>query len=58
MKMLECRGQETGGRKAELIARGEGLLKLNLPIDSRIDNGFWYKPKEQKVAVLCRILLM
>ena len=37
-----------GGRKAELVARVEGLLKLNLPIDSKIDNGLWYKQKEQK----------
>ena len=26
----------------------EGLLKLNFPIDSKIDNGLWYKQKEQK----------
>ena len=26
----------------------EGLLKLNLPIDSKIDNGLWCKQKEQK----------
>ena len=37
-----------GGRKAELVARVEGLLKLNLPIDSKIDNGLCYKQKEQK----------
>ena len=30
------------------MARVEGLLKLNLPIDSKIDNGLWYKQKEQK----------
>ena len=33
-RWLECRGQKKGGRKAELRARVEGLLKLNLPIDS------------------------
>ena len=47
-RWLECRGQKKGGRKAELVARVEGLLKLNLPIDSKIDNGLWYKQKEQK----------
>ena len=26
----------------------KGLLKLNLPIVSKIDNGLWYKQKEQK----------
>ena len=26
----------------------EGLLKLNLPINSKIDNALWYKQKEQK----------
>ena len=41
-------GTKKGGRKAELVARAEGLLKLNLPIDSKIDNGLWYKQKEQK----------
>ena len=47
-RWLECRGQKKGGRKAELVARVEGLLKLNLPIDSKIDNGLWYKQKKQK----------
>ena len=47
-RWLECRGQKRGGRKAELAARVEGLLKLNLPIDSKIYNGLWYKQKEQK----------
>ena len=47
-RWLECGGQKKGGRKAELVARVEGLLKLNLPIDSKIDNGLWYKQKEQK----------
>ena len=26
----------------------EVLLKLNFPIDSKIDNGLWYKEKEQR----------
>ena len=26
----------------------EGLLKLNLSVDSKIDNGLWYKQKKQK----------
>ena len=43
---LECKGQKKRGWKAELMARVEGLLKLNLPIDSKIDNGLWYKQKE------------
>ena len=30
---------QKSGRKAELIAQGEGLLKLKLSIDSKIDNG-------------------
>ena len=47
-RWLECRGQKRGGRKAELVARVEGRLKLNLPIDSKIDNGLWYIKKEQK----------
>ena len=47
-RLLECRGQKRGGRKAELVARVEGRLKLNLPIDSKIDNGLWYIKKEQK----------
>ena len=37
-----------GGRKAELVARVEGLLKLNLPIDLKIDDGLWHNQKEQK----------
>ena len=37
-RWLECRGQKKGVRKAESVARVEGLLKLNLPIDSKIDN--------------------
>ena len=47
-RWLECRGQKRGGRKAELVARVEGRLKLNLPIDLKIDNGLWYIKKEQK----------
>ena len=47
-RWLECRGQKRGGRKAELVGRVEGRLKLNLPIDSKIDNGLWYIKKEQK----------
>ena len=47
-RWLEYRGQKRGGRKAELVARVEGRLKLNLPIDSKIDNGLWYIKKEQK----------
>ena len=47
-RWLECRGQKKGRRKTELVARVKGLLKLNLPIDLKIDNGLWYKQKEQK----------
>ena len=36
---LEYRGQKKGGRKTELIARMGGLLKVNLLIDSKVDNG-------------------
>ena len=47
-RWVECRGQKKGGRKAKLIARVEGLLKLNLPIDSKIDDSLCYKQKQQK----------
>ena len=47
-RWLECSGQKKGGRKAELVAQMEGLLKLNFPIDSKIDNGLCCKQKEQK----------
>ena len=47
--LAECNVDELKrGRKAELVARVEGRLKLNLPIDSKIDNGLWYIKKEQK----------
>ena len=47
-RWLECWGQKKVGRKAELEARAEGLLKLNLSIDSKIGKGLRYKEKEQK----------
>ena len=55
---LECRGQKKDGCKAELIARMEGLLKLNLTIDSKIDNGLCCKQEKQKIVMLCRILVI
>lgn len=50
-RWLECRGVKKTGKKSELVARVEGSLKLNLPLDPKIDGGIVYNQKQQEVPV-------
>ena len=49
-RWLECHGLKKSGKKAELIKRGKDELKLNLPVDPKIDGGKWYKLKTEDIA--------
>ena len=42
---LECHGLKKSGKKDELINRVRDGLKLNLPVDPKIDGGKWYNLK-------------
>ena len=57
---LDCRGQKKGRRKKELIARVEGLLKLNLPIllIKKLIMVCGTDKTNRKIVMLCRILLI
>ena len=46
-RWLECHGLKKSGRKAELIKRVKDGLKLNLPVDPKIDGGKWYNLKTE-----------
>ena len=47
---LECHGLKKSGKKAELIIRVKDGLKLNLPVDPKIDGGKWYNLKTEDSA--------
>lgn len=46
-RWLECHGQKKGGRKSELVERVCGCLKLNIPVDPKVDGGKWYELKKE-----------
>ena len=46
-RWLECHGLKKSGKKAELIKRVKDGLKLNLPVDAKIDGGKWYNLKTE-----------
>ena len=46
-RWLECHGLKKSGRKAELIKIVKDGLKLNLPVDPKIDGGKWYNLKTE-----------
>ena len=49
-RWLECHGLKKSGKKAQLIKRVKDGLKLNLPIDHKIDGGKWYNLKTEDSA--------
>ena len=49
-RWLECHGVKKSGKKAELINRVRDGLKLNLPVDPKIDGGKWYNLKTEDSA--------
>ena len=49
-KWLECHGLKKSGKKPELIKRVKDGLKLNLPVDPKIDGGKWYNLKTEDSA--------
>ena len=51
-RWLECHGVKKSGKKAELINRVRDGLKLNLPVDPKIDGGKWYNLKTEDSALI------
>ena len=49
-RWLECHGLNKSGKKDELINRVRDGLKLNLPVDPKIDGGKWYNLKTKDNA--------
>ena len=49
-RWLECHGLEKSGKKAKLINRVRDGLKLNLPVDPKINGGKWYNLKIEDSA--------
>ena len=49
-RWLECHGLKKSGKKAELIIRVRDGLKLNFPVDPKIDGGKWYNLKTEDSA--------
>ena len=42
-RWLECREQKKSSKKVELVERALGCLRLNIPLDPKVDNGVWYQ---------------
>ena len=51
-RWLECHGVKKSGKKAELINRVRDGLKLNLPVDPKIDGGKLYNLKTEDSALI------
>ena len=49
-RWLECHGLKKSRKKAKLIKRVKDGLKLNLPVDPKIDGGKWYNLKTEDSA--------
>ena len=49
-RWLGCHGLKKFGKKAELINRVRDGLKLNLPVDPKINGGKWYNLKLEDSA--------
>ena len=49
-RWLECHGLKKSGKMAELIKKVKDGLKLNLPVDPKIDGGKWYNSKTEDSA--------
>ena len=49
-RWLECHGLKKSGKKDELINRVRDGLKLNLPVDPKIDGAKWYNLKTKDSA--------
>ena len=49
-RWLQYHGLKKSGKKAELIKRVKDGLKLNLPVDPKIDGGKWYNLKTEDSA--------
>ena len=47
-RWLECHGLKKSGKKNELIQRVNDALKLDLPVDVKIDGGKWYDLKHNQ----------
>ena len=47
---LECHGLKISGKNTNLIKRVKDGLKLNLPVDPKIDGGKWYNLKTEDSA--------
>ena len=47
-RWLECHSLKKSGKKDELVKRVEDALKLNLPVNPKIDGGKWYDIKVNK----------
>ena len=48
-RWLECHALKKSGKKNELILRVNDALKLNLPVDVKIDGGKWYNLKTESI---------
>ena len=48
-QQLECQGQKKSGKKIELVEPVLGCLRLNIPLDPKVDNGVWCQQKLDKI---------
>ena len=47
-RWLKCRGLKLSGSKPILVTRVQNGMKMNLPIDIKVDEGKWYELKREK----------
>ena len=47
-RWLECHGLKKSSKKNELIQRVNDVLKLDLPVDVKVDGGKWYDMKKNQ----------